>query len=136
MAVNLGSPYNTNPSLISFTAIRSGSVIVGGSFDTTGASPTDVYSQAGKIGSGSYAGFSPYDVTYVANGFNPSTAASSVNLPLILGITIPVVILFVVVGAIVFVKLRAKGNSIKEVEKVEQVQVAPAEKPENAYQQM
>ncbi len=75
-------------------------------------------------------------MTYVANGFNPSTASSSVNLPLILGITIPVVILFVVVGVIVFVKLRAKGNSIKEVEKVDQLQV-PANKPEvNAYQQM
>lgn len=136
MAVNLGSPYDTNPSLISFDTIRSGSVIVSGSCDTTGATPTNVYNNAGKIGSGSYAGFTPYDVTYVANGFNPSTSSSNVNLPLILGITIPVVILFVVVGAIVFVKLRAKGNSIKEVEKVEQVQVIHPDKPEDAFQQV
>ena len=48
------------------------------------------------------------------------------------------VILFIVVGAIVFVKLRAKANSIKEVEKVEQIQIIPpADKPEeNTYQQM
>jgi hypothetical protein len=137
MAVNLGSPYNTNPSLISFTNIRSGSVIVGGQCDTTGTVATDAYNKVGNIGAGSYSGFTPQDVTYVANGFNPSTASSSVNLPLILGITIPVVILFIVVGAIVFVKLRAKGNSIKEVEKVEQVQVPAGDKPEtNAYQQM
>lgn len=136
MAINLGSPYNTNPSLISFDNVRSGSVIVAGYCDTNGASASQVYNKAANIGSGSYAGFTPYDVTYVANGFNPSTASSSVNLPLILGITIPVVILFVVVGVIVFVKLRAKGNSIKEVEKVDQLQV-PANKPEvNAYQQM
>jgi hypothetical protein len=59
-----------------------------------------------------------------------------VNLPLILGISIPLLILFVVVGVIVFVKMRHRGNSIKEVEKVpEQVQVeqAPAE---NTFQQM
>lgn len=59
----------------------------------------------------------------VANGFNPSPAPSSVNLPLILGITIPVVILFVVVGVVIFIKLRHRGNSIKEVEKVDQLQV-------------
>lgn len=79
-----------------------------------------------------------YGASIVANGFNPSTSTSNVNLPLVLGITIPVVILFIVVGVIIIVKLRHKGNAIKEVEKVGQLQVdPPADKvEENTYHQM
>jgi hypothetical protein len=140
IAGNLGSPYNTDPSLISFSSVTSGSIVVGGTCDTSkSTSPSTAYQAISAVQpSGGYPGFTLFSTSYVANGFNPTTAASSVNLPLILGITIPVVILFIVVGAIVFVKLRAKGNAIKEVDKVEQIQIdPPAEKPEeNTYQQM
>lgn len=115
-------------------------MVVSGTCDTSqSSSPSSTYQAISTVQpSGGYPGFSLISTSYVANGFNPSTAPSSVNLPLVLGITIPVVILFIVVGAIVFVKLRAKANSIKEVEKVEQIQVdPPADKPEeNTYQQM
>lgn len=135
----MGTPYNTNPSLISFNSITSGSVTVSGYVDTSTTTPSSAYTQMGSVQpSGGYSGFAMVSSTYVANGFNPSTSSSSVNLPLVLGITIPVVILFIVVGVVIFVKLRHKGNAIKEVEKVEQLQVSPpGEKiEENTYQQM
>jgi hypothetical protein len=63
--------------------------------------------------SGGYPGFNLISSTYVANGFNPSTS-SSVNLPLILGITIPVGIIIIVVCVILFVKCRAKDDSSQQ----------------------
>jgi hypothetical protein len=139
IAGNLGTPYNTNPSLISFASVLSGSIQVGGNIDTSQSTPSATYTAMSSIQpSGGYSGFSMHSSSYVANGFNPSTSPSSVNLPLVLGITIPVVILFVVVGVIIIVKLRHKGNAIKEVEKVEQLQVGqPVDKvEENTYNQM
>jgi len=99
--------------------------VVSGACDTSkSTSASAAYQSISNIQpSGGYPGFTLFSSSIVANGFNPSTAPSSVNLPLLLGITIPVVILFVVIGAIVFVKLRAKANTIKEVEKVEQIQI-------------
>lgn len=114
VAGNLGTPFNTNPGLLSFSSITSGSVKISGNADTSQSSPSTTYTAMGSIQpSGGYVGFSLISSSYVANGFNPSNSASNVNLPLVLGITIPVVILFVVVGVVIFVKLRHKGNSIK-----------------------
>ena len=59
--------------------------------------------------------------SYTANGFQEESN-SEVNLPLILGITIPVVVVFVVVVIVIVIKLRAPKNNVhdKEVVKVEE----------------
>lgn len=69
----MGAPYSTNPNLISFSSILSGSVIVGGLMDTTGSDPAASLTTAtNKLGASP--GFGSFDMTnsnFVANGFNP-----------------------------------------------------------------
>jgi hypothetical protein len=117
----MGAPYNTNPNLISFSSILSGSVIVGGLMDTTGSNPaTSLTTATNKLGASP--GFGSFDMTnsnFVANGFNPETEPTKINLPLVLGLSIPLGILLVVVVVIVIVKVRARNNDIREVTKVE-----------------
>jgi hypothetical protein len=70
----LGAPYNTNPDLISFGSILSGSVKVGGNVDTSSSTPTSTYASMSNIQpSGGYSGFSMYSSSFVANGFTPSS---------------------------------------------------------------
>jgi hypothetical protein len=122
----LGAPFNSNPNLISFATIQSGSVILNGKIDSS-QSP-DANSAYGKVGSitpsGGYVGFSLVSSSYVANGFTPSSS-SSVNLPLVMGIAIPVGVLVIVVTIVIIVKMRAKANAIKEVQKVDEILVSP-----------
>jgi hypothetical protein len=121
----LGAPYNTNPDLISFGSILSGSVKIGGNVDTSQSTPTSTYSSMNNIQpSGGYSGFSMYSSSFVANGFTPGSS-SSVNIPLILGIAIPVGVLFIIVAVVIIVKLKKRANAIKEVEKVDQIQIGP-----------
>lgn len=122
----LGAPFNSNPNLISFSTIQSGSVILNGKIDSS-KSP-DANSAYGKVGSitpsGGYVGFSLVSSSYVANGFTPSSS-SSVNMPLVLGIAIPVGVLIIVVTIVIIVKMKAKANAIKEVQKVDEILVSP-----------
>jgi hypothetical protein len=72
IAGNLGTPYNTNPSLISFSAVTSGSIKVGGSLDTSqSTSPSAAYDAMSNVQPSSYSGFSMYSKSFVANGFSP-----------------------------------------------------------------
>lgn len=123
----LGAPFNSNPNLISFSTIQSGSVILNGKIDSS-KSP-DANSAYGKVGSitpsGGYVGFSLVSSSYVANGFTPSSSSSSVNMPLVLGIAIPVGVLIIVVTIVIIVKMKAKANAIKEVQKVDEILVSP-----------
>lgn len=56
-------------------------------------------------------GFALVSSSYVANGFNPPQE-SKLNLPLILGVSIPSAVLLIVIVVVVVVKLK-KRNSIK-----------------------
>lgn len=56
-------------------------------------------------------GFALVSSSYVANGFTPPES-STLNLPLILGISIPSAVLLIVIVVVVVVKLK-KRNSIK-----------------------
>lgn len=134
IAGQLGTTFVSNPSLISFKTVKSGSVSVSGYFDTSSSSSANsVAASATNIqNNGGYVGFSLLSSTYVSNGFT-SSSSSSVNLPLVLGIAIPVGILFIVVAVVIIVKLKKRANAIKEVEKVDDVVISP--QPEN-YQPM
>jgi hypothetical protein len=122
----LGAPFNSNPNLISFSTIQSGSVILNGKIDSSKSPDADsAYSKVGSITpSGGYVGFSLVSSSYVANGFTPSSS-SSVNMPLVLGIAIPVGVLIIVVTIVIIVKMKAKANAIKEVQKVDEILVSP-----------
>ena len=135
IAGQLGTTFVSDPSLISFKSVKSGSVSVSGYFDTSSSSsPSTVASSASNIqNNGGYVGFSLLSSTYVSNGFTSSSSSSAVNLPLVLGIAIPVGILVIVVAVVIIVKLRKRANAIKEVEKVDDVVISP--QPEN-YQPM
>jgi len=130
----MGAPYNTNPNLISFSSLTSGSVIVGGKMSTTsGSDPTAVLSSASSniVGNG-FSGFQVQSTAFVANGFNPSSSSSSsVNLPLILGLSIPLGVIFIIVVAVIIVKIKAKNNDIREVAKIEEVVANPSQPLEN-----
>ena len=114
LAGNMGSPYNTNPSLISFSTIKSGSVIVGGVMSVqSGSSASSILSSAANsiVASGSYSCFALTSATFTGNGFNPSSSSSSqVNLPLVLGLSIPLGIVFIIVVVVVIIKVRARTN--------------------------
>jgi len=90
----------------------------------TSSSPSTVYTQAvsNVQSSGGYSGFSLVGSSFVANGFS-TTSSSSTNLPLVLGITIPLGVIFIVVVVIVVVKVTRRTNDIREVAKVEEVAV-------------
>jgi len=109
MAGTLGEPFRSNPALISFTNITSGSVQTSGQIDSNGNGPSTLNNANGLAGI-NIAGFGVTSSAFVANGFNPSSSTSSVNLPLILGISIPVAVILIVVITIVIIKLRAKPN--------------------------
>ena len=127
LAGQLGSPYNTNPDSISFGTLASGSVIVSGNISVSNSSQGSnlMNSINNKIGSSStFAGpFALTSSSYTASGFASTATSSAINMPLILGISIPVGVLFVVVAVIVIVKVRHRNNSIGSVE--EQVMKEP-----------
>lgn len=110
----LGAPYSTSPELISFSSIVSGSIIASGNVDTSLLAPGSTYAAFSNMKpAGSYVGFALVSSSYVANGFTPpSSESSSINLPLVLGISIPSGILLIVIVVVVVVKLK-KRNSIK-----------------------
>ena len=49
--------------------------------------------------------------TYVANGFT-TEATTSVNLALILGITIPLAVIFIVVVVVIVIKVKNNKNQV------------------------
>ena len=120
----LGAPYSTNPDLISFKTVASGSVALGGNIGVaSGGNGNTVLNNAKNINSQSTAigQFQMVGSSYSASGFTESSS-SSVNLPLVLGITIPVAVIFIVVVTVIIVKVRKSKNSIldnREVVKVE-----------------
>ena len=114
MAGRLGSPYNTNPDSISFGTIASGSVVVTGSIGVDPSSdPNQVLKSAREISSSNTAigSFQMVGSTYTANGFEES---SSINMPLILGLSIPLTILFIVVVVVIVIKVIRDRNSVAE----------------------
>lgn len=114
IAGQLGTAFVSNPGLISFKTVKSGSVSVSGYIDTSSSSSANTVatSTSNIQNGGGYVGFSLLSSTYVANGFTASSS-SSVNLPLVLGIAIPVGILFIVVSVVIIVKLKKRANAIK-----------------------
>jgi len=130
IANRLGSPYSTNPDLISFKSVASGSVILAGDIGvTSGGNANSVLGSAQGINSGTTAigQFQMVGSSYVASGFTESSS-SSINLPLVLGITIPVAAIFIVVVIVIIVKVRNNKNSIldsREVVKVENADNSP-----------
>jgi hypothetical protein len=115
----LGDPYSTNPSLISFKTLDSGSVAVSGviSCTSSSAAPSVYKTATSKIGvSGGFSGFSLVGVTYTANNIDTnsdSSSSSSVNLPLILGISIPAGVVLIIVIIVLIVKLSKPTNTIR-----------------------
>jgi hypothetical protein len=114
LAGRLGSPYNTNPDSITFGTIASGSVVVTGSIGVDLSSdPNTVLRNAREISTSNTAigSFKMVGSTYTANGFQE---ASSINLPLILGLAIPLSTLFITVVAVIVVKVIRDRNSVAE----------------------
>ena len=126
IAGQLGAPFNTNPSLISFSMVQSGSVKVGGNVDTSQSSSSSAaFAKVSTVQpSGGYPGFQMVSSSYVANGFT-ADSTTTVNMPLILGIAIPVGLLFIIVSVVVIVRLKKRANAIKEVQKVDDFQISP-----------
>jgi len=107
----MGPPYNTDPSLISFSNIQSGSVVVGGTMSVNdGSDPNQVLSQASNTmsSSGGFSGFSLTSSSFIGNGFSTSTSSTN-NLGLILGIAIPLGLVLIIIIAVIVVKTRAKS---------------------------
>ena len=111
MAAVLGEPYKSNPSLISFSTITSGSVQTSGQIDSNGNGQT-VLANTASLSSTNFAGFSTTSTAFVANGFNPSSS-SSVNIPLVVGISVPVGIILIIVMVVVIVKIKGRTNIVK-----------------------
>ncbi len=104
----MGPPYNTNPSLISFGSIQSGSVVVGGTMSVNGGSdPNQVLNAASSAmsSSGGFSGFSLTSGSFVGNGFSTPTTSSS-NLGLILGIAVPLGLALIIVVVVIIIKTR------------------------------
>ena len=117
----MGEPYISNPDLIVFNSVASGSVVVAGNMGIDGSDPTSVLNDASNINSGQLGSYTLIGSSYSASGFT-ATETTSPNLPLILGISIPVAVIFIVVVVIIIVKVRKPGNSIgeREVVKIEE----------------
>lgn len=114
----MGSPYNTDSSMISFTSIATGSVIVGGVINIQSSNPQSYLDKATTQikASGGYNGFSLVSSAFVGVGFTAAT--SNVNLPLILGISIPLSVIFIIVIVVVVVKVVKKNNDVREIVKL------------------
>lgn len=105
----MGPPYNTNPSLISFGNIKSGSVVVDGTMSVNGGSdPNQILTQASNSmsSSGGFSGFSLASGSFVANGFT-AVPSSSNNLGLILGIAIPIGLAIIIIIIVIIIRTRA-----------------------------
>lgn len=116
LAVIMGSPYNSNSYLISFTTLTTESVIVGGILNIPSSNPKELLNTVSNNvqASAGYGGFSLGSTTFVDNGFSGSGSSSSeINLPLILGIDIPLTVIFIIVVVVVIVKVSKKNNDIR-----------------------
>lgn len=74
---------------------------------------------------GGYSGFGLLSSSFVANGFTPESSSSSLNTSLVVGIAVPVGVILIVVVVIVVVKMKKRTNSVKEVEKIDDVVLSP-----------
>ncbi|MFM7855105.1 MAG: hypothetical protein ACKO96_25055, partial [Flammeovirgaceae bacterium] len=86
-------------------------VVTSGQIDSNNAGPSTLNSAA-SLSSSNYAGFSASSSSFVANGFNPSES-SSVNIPLVVGIAVPVAGILIIIIVVVIVKVKGKANVVK-----------------------
>ena len=101
-----------------FGTIASGSVVVNGNVGVpSGTNPNTVLTNANSITTQNTAigPFSLVGASYSANGF-VADDNSSVNLALVLGITIPLAVIAIVVTVVIVIKVRAKPTQVMEGE--------------------